>query len=274
MLTAWLGAISIGLTLGLLGSGGAIITVPLLVYLIGHPEKQAIAESLAIVGGVALAGAVRAQLRGKLSWPHVLLLGLPGMAGAYAGARLARHISGAVQLIALGVIMLGVAVLMFRGTVAENTGAAHRRINPVAPIIQGLGLGVLTGLLGVGGGFLIVPTLVLLAGLPMQTAVGTSLAIIALNCASGFVKAQAELARLPEGGAIDAHTTLVFMGLGVAGTLIGGSIGARINQARLRKVFAVFLLAMAGYILWRESPRLGQHPPPAASGPSQPSGDH
>lgn len=251
MLYAIVGAILVGACLGLLGSGGAILTVPLLVYLVGHAEKQAITESLAIVGIIASAGALRAWSAGRISWAHVLLFGVPGMGGAWCGARLAVYLSGAVQLTLLALVMFGVAALMVAGTDHARAAPRPRRIASAA---QGFGVGVVTGLLGVGGGFLIVPTLVVLGGLPMSLAVGTSLGVIALNCAAGYFKSLHELGAT--GGSIDPRTTMLFAAVGVVGTLLGAMVGARLNQHILRRIFAVFLVLMAAYILIREVPRL------------------
>jgi len=247
-----LGAMLIGLSLGLLGSGGAILTVPILVYLAGHGEKQAIVESLAIVGLIALSGAVRNGAHGRVDVRSVVVFGIPGMAGAFLGALVAKWIPGAVQLALLGVVMGLAAWFMFRGRADEG-------ITPVkapTPLIaaQGLGVGGLTGLLGVGGGFLIVPALALLARLPVKEAIGTSLAIIAMNCAAGFVKSWRVLD--DAGGAVDWVTVAIFSGVGIAGGFVGVSVGGKLDQKLLRRIFAVFLVLMALFILVKQAPRI------------------
>ena len=185
MTLALIGALAVGLSLGLLGSGGAILTVPVLVYLVGHGEKAAITESLAIVGAISLAGAGVAARRRRIDWHSVLVFGPAGMLGAFLGALASRWVSGGIQLLLLSVLMLAAAAIMFRKPpVAERP----RRPHPAALALNGLLVGVATGLVGVGGGFLIVPALVLLVGLPMPVAVGTSLSIIVLNSLTGFVK--------------------------------------------------------------------------------------
>jgi uncharacterized membrane protein YfcA len=187
MITAWIGAILIGLSLGLLGSGGSILTVPILVYLVKHPEKQSIAESLAIVGAIALFGAIRSAIKKQVVWRAVGWFGLPGIGGSLLGAYLARFIAGEVQIAMLGVIMLVAAARMAMTTAAKDAIAEQPRVAPPwLLVLVGFGLGLVTGLVGIGGGFLIVPALVLLAGVPMKLAVGTSLALIVLNCAVGF----------------------------------------------------------------------------------------
>ena len=170
---ALLGAVIVGLSLGLLGSGGSILTVPLLVYLVGQPEKVAIAGSLAVVGGIALAGAIPSALRGGVEWRSVGWFGVPGMLGTVLGAHLSRWIAGDVQLLLFAVVMLIAAWRMARpGSASEHAGAPRSR---TWIVIDGLGVGLLTGLVGVGGGFMIVPALVLLGGLPMHRAIATSL---------------------------------------------------------------------------------------------------
>jgi len=166
LLYALLGAALVGISLGLLGSGGSILTVPILVYLLGHEEKAAIAEALAIVGLISLAGAARAALRGMVDWRRVLLFGGPGMAGAVLGGLLARWVPGAAQVAMLGAIMLIAAYMMARRKDRERP--VERPTPALLIILQGLGVGMITGLVGVGGGFLIVPALALLGGASRQ----------------------------------------------------------------------------------------------------------
>jgi len=251
MLLAWLGAIAIGLSLGLLGSGGSIITVPVLVYLVGQPEKIAIAGSLGVVGSIALVGALQNAWRGNVHWHSVLWFGLPGMAGTYAGAWLSGYVSGAVQLAVFAVVMLAASVMMFRsGTYHPGEGAGRAAAKTVA---EGLAVGTLTGFVGVGGGFLILPALVLLGGLGMRAAVGTSLAIIALNAFTGFFKYLHLLSI--QHLALDWHVLGTFVLLGAAGSVVGSLFASRVPQSTLRRIFAVFLVLMAGLILYESGPR-------------------
>ncbi len=163
MYTAWLGALLVGLVLGLLGSGGSILTVPVLVYLVGEPSKLAIAESLGIVALISLVGAIPLALRGRVSWRTVGWFGGPGIVGAYVGASLSQLMSGAVQLAIFAVVMLGAAVLMFRRTPSELVDEPDRAFWKV--MVDGLGVGVLTGLVGVGGELLVVSAVVFIGGL-------------------------------------------------------------------------------------------------------------
>lgn len=245
---AWLGALAIGLSLGLLGSGGSILTVPVLIFLVGESEKVAIAESLAIVGGIAITGALPFALRRLVDWRSVAFFGVPGMVGAYLGAALSRYVSGAFQLAFFALIMLVAAGLMFRAPVLPRASAGGRQRARWKIGIEGLLVGVLTGFVGVGGGFLIVPALVLLGGLPMHFAVGTSLVIIALKSFTGFAKYLDVLASI--GLTVDWQLIGMFVTVGAVGTILGNWIGGRVPQQRLREVFAVFLVVMGAFVLY------------------------
>ncbi|WP_243030751.1 sulfite exporter TauE/SafE family protein [Thermus altitudinis] len=245
MILALIGALLIGLSLGLLGSGGSILTVPVLVYLLGEPPKQAIAESLLIVGGIALLGAIPYALRGLVDWRNVLFFGLPGMAGTYLGAWLSRFVSGEVQLLTFAMVMLLAAYSMARPTPLSSAKRASRKAWKV--VLDGLAVGALTGFVGVGGGFLIVPALVLLGGLPMHLAVGTSLLIIALKSFTGFYK---YLHLLPQYGlGVDYPVALLFIAVGTLGSFWGGRLAVRLPQESLRRGFALFLVVMGVFIL-------------------------
>lgn len=252
MLYALLGAVAIGLVLGLLGSGGSILTVPVLVYLAGQPDKVAIAESLAIVGAIASVGALSYARQRLVDWRAVLGFGVPGILGTYLGAVAAAHVPGPVQLALFGVVMLAAAAAMLKGRAGLEDGAhTPRSVAMVAAL--GVGVGVMTGLVGVGGGFLIVPALVLLVGLDMRLAVGTSLSIIVLNSATGFAKYLDTLHDV--GGTVDWRLVGTFAAIGIAGSLVGARLSQRVPQAQLKRGFAVFLVVMGTFILIREAPR-------------------
>jgi hypothetical protein len=248
---AWPGAVAIGISLGLLGSGGSILTVPVLVYLIGQDEKVAIAGSLFVVGTIALAGSLQ-YLRAKLvDWHNVLVFGLPGMAGTYIGATLAAYLTGIMQLTLFAGVMLLASWFMLRpinlGPPGEHEPRATWKIAS-----DGLGVGVLTGLVGVGGGFLIVPALVLLGGMAMHRAVATSLVIIALKSYSGFYKYTDVLEA--QNLELDWNTLMIVTGLGIAGSFAGGKLANRLPQDTLKKSFGIFLIVMGIYILIRSAP--------------------
>lgn len=265
MIFAIVGALVVGLSLGIFGSGGSILTVPVLIYLLHHDGKTAIAESLGIVGAIAFVSAIP-YARSKLTdWRTAFLFALPGMAGTYLGAWIAAFVAGYVQLFVFAGVMLFAAARMWKSPATmspEGPGSPRR-----APWIigaQGLAVGVLTGFVGVGGGFLIVPALVLLGGLSMRRAVATSLVIIALNSASGFWKYLHVLEDLNK--AVDWNTIGLFVLIGAVGSIAGKALNDRIDQASLRKGFAVFLVAMSGFILAKESWKL-MHPPNTPESP-------
>jgi len=245
MIIALLGALCIGLSLGLLGSGGSILTVPVLKYVLHHENKAAMAESLAIVGCIALLGSIPYAMQRRIDWRSVLWFGVPGLAGAYAGARLAEFVRGPVLLIVFALLMLVAAALMFKPLRLEQRDANERPRRTFRIIIDGLIVGAITGLVGAGGGFLIIPALVLLGGLPMHTAVGTSLVIIALKSASAF-------AGHPGATGVDWRIVAMFIVVGAAGSFVGNAVGGRINQRVLRQVFAALLVVMATWILFTE----------------------
>lgn len=231
---------AIGLLLGLVGGGGSILTVPILVYAVGLGVHEATATSLVIVGLTALSGALPHARAGRVELRTALLFGAAGILGAFAGAWANQRVSGPTILLLFGVLMLGVAARMAFGrkpAPKPEDAAPH----PAAAPISGLVVGVMTGFFGVGGGFLIVPALVLALGLSMRIAVGTSLAIIAINSVSGI------LAHLPTGG-FDCEVALVFVAGGFVGSQLGGRLAGRVNESVLTRGFAA-LVALVGLYL-------------------------
>ena len=249
-LLAWPGAIAIGVSLGLLGSGGSILTVPVLVYLLGQDEKVAIAGSLFVVGSIALAGSLQFLRAGFIDWRNVFIFGVPGMIGTYLGAMIAAFVPGIVQLSLFAVVMLLASYLMLRPVKLEDVHNEPRAVWKIA--IDGLIVGVLTGLVGVGGGFLIVPALVLLGGLSMHKAVATSLMIIALKSFSGFYKYLDVLEK--QGLDLDWQTLMLVTALGIVGSFAGAKMAHRVPQHKLKKGFGLFLIVMGIYILARSLP--------------------
>lgn len=244
------GAIAIGLSLGLLGSGGSILTVPVLVFLIGQDEKTAIAGSLFIVGSIALAGGLQFLRARFIQWRSVLIFGLPGMLGTYLGAFLAAYVSGVMQLALFALVMLVASYFMLRPLDLQHADATPRATWKIAS--DGLIVGIITGLVGVGGGFLIVPALVLLGGLGMHQAVATSLVIIALKSFSGFYKYLDVLEK--QSLELDWNTLLIVTALGIAGSFAGSRLARRLPQDKLKRWFGYFLIAMGIYILARSGP--------------------
>ncbi|MCA9256766.1 MAG: sulfite exporter TauE/SafE family protein, partial [Phycisphaerales bacterium] len=270
MIFALIGALTIGLSLGIFGSGGSILTVPVLIYLLHHQDKVAIAESLGIVGAIALISAIP-YARAKLTdWRTAILFGLPGMAGTYLGAWFAAFVAGYVQLFVFAGVMVFAAARMWKrsGAGATTTPATDPKQRAAMRIAaQGLCVGVLTGFVGVGGGFLIVPALVLLGGLSMRRAVATSLVIIALNSSSGFWKYLHVLDSLNT--TVDWRTIGLFIVIGGVGSFVGKAMNDRINQAALQRGFAIFLVVMAGFILTKESVKLLSRPADAVANVSR-----
>ena len=244
---AWPGAIVIGVSLGLFGSGGSVLTVPVLIYLLGQDEKTAIAGSLFIVGSIALAGSLRYLRANVVQWRSVLTFGVPGMLGTWTGAELSVYLTGTMQLALFAVVMLVASVLILRPPALDAGDRTERSLWKIA--IDGLVVGIITGIVGVGGGFLIVPALVLLGGLTMLQAIATSLVIIALKSFAGFIKYVDVLA--DEGLTLDWPVLFIVTALGIAGSQLGGFAAARLPQDRLRQGFGVFLMVMAVYILLR-----------------------
>ncbi|HJR67443.1 MAG TPA: sulfite exporter TauE/SafE family protein [Gemmatimonadaceae bacterium] len=236
-----------GLSLGLLGGGGSILTVPIFVYVLGYAAKPAIAMSLPVVGATSLVGAFGHWRAGNVNLRQAFSFGIVAMVGAYAGARLAVLVSGVVQLTLLAIVMLGAAMSMLRQTGARPTALGTVDAEPVSRwlvLVVGLAVGMLTGLVGIGGGFLLVPALVLLARLPMKQAVGTSLLVIAMNSASGFAGYV---------GQVDVpwRFMAMFTTVAIGGILAGTYLVRFVSQRALKRAFAVFLLVMSGVILYQ-----------------------
>lgn len=244
----------IGIALGFFGGGGSILTVPLFVYVFGQGPKQAIASSLVVVGLASLAGAWQHGRAGHVELRTALFFGSTGLVGAYLGARAAAHVDGALLLLLFAGMMILTALAMWRGRPAEARSAAPPASSPpgvpersrVRLAAQGFGVGMLTGLVGAGGGFLIVPALALWAGLPMATAVGTSLVIIVLNAFAGFLGHATNTE-------LDYSLVAAVSAAAIAGSFVGARLGQRIAPGRIRRVFASFVLVVAVFVLVRET---------------------
>ncbi|HEX8966419.1 MAG TPA: sulfite exporter TauE/SafE family protein [Chloroflexota bacterium] len=238
----------IGFSLGALGAGGSILTVPILVYAMGVPVQGATGTSLAIVGLNAATGALHYLRRGRSLLRTGVAFGLSGVLGAFAGVWLNHQLRGDLILVLFSLLMVTAAASMLRRRPAgvsmssfhERYGAGHwARL-----ILVGLGVGFLTGFFGVGGGFLIVPALVVLLGLPMQLAVGTSLIAISLNAAWGLI---GNLGL----GTLDWTLTLLFALGGVAGVLTGARLAGHLPERALRMAFGVVIVGVALYTFSR-----------------------
>ena len=252
MVLALIGALFIGLSLGFLGSGGSILTVPVLVYLLGQDPKVAIAGSLLIVGIISTFSAIPYARQQLIKWRTVLIFGVPGMAGAMMGAWGGYFVSGAMQMIIFSVLMLTSAYLMYKPAKLVNSDQERQERAIYKIAFDGLIVGAVTGLVGVGGGFLIIPALVILGGLSMRLAVGTSLVIIAIKSYVGFIEYLDVLEA--KNLTLDWEVVLMFSIIGVIGGWLGHKISHKVNQQLLKRIFAGFLVLMGAFILYKNLP--------------------
>lgn len=251
-ITGHLLALLIGLSLGLIGGGGSILAVPILVYVLGLNAKTAIAMSLAIVGMVSLIGVIPHWRRGNVNLKTALSFAPPAMVGALLGSRLAAlpFVTDTLQLICFAVMMLIASYFMIRKpqtSLSNQVDLArpqkHQSSYPwLAIILEGLGVGILTGFVGVGGGFMIIPALVLLGGIPMKEAIGTSLLIISFNSATGFLGYLNQVN-------INWNLTLTFTTVAILGVILGTYFSSKIQGTKLQKAFGYFLIVIAVFIL-------------------------
>lgn len=262
--------LAIGLALGALGGGGSILTVPALVYLLGQDAAVATTGSLVVVGTSALMGMAAHARAGRVRLLHGAVFGVLGTAGSYAGSRLSAHVPSPVLLSAFAGLLLVVAALMARRARAAAAGAATRVAGGTEVggstrhtesgawtargaanvILAATGVGLLTGFFGVGGGFAIVPALVLVLGFEMPTAVGTSLLVIAINSATAFAT------RLHSGVTLDWPVILGFTGVAVVGSLLGARLAHRLDPRPLNTAFTGLLVLVGIYIAVMNVPRL------------------
>ena len=244
-------SVLIGLSLGVLGGGGSILTVPILVYVAGFEAKEAIAASLFVVGVTSAVSVFSHARAGRVMWRTGLLFGAAGMAGAFVGGLLGGHIPGQILLIAFALMMVATSIAMIRGRKkkadAGTEAPKHTELPLFRVLLDGLVVGLVTGLVGAGGGFLVVPALALLGGLPMAIAVGTSLVVIAMKSFAG-------LAGYLTTVELDWGITLAVTAAAIVGTLIGSKLAGRIPEAALRKGFGWFVLVMGAFVLIQQAP--------------------
>lgn len=266
-LLAYFFATAIGISLGLIGAGGSILTVPVLVYMAHVEPVLATAYSLFVVGSTALVGGVQNAIKGRVDFKTALLFGLPSILAVYATRAFVMPwipneikvadgfavSKGVGLLVVFAILMVVTAISMIRGngangnaeldSVEAKAGSHHYGL----VLLEGVGVGMLTGLVGAGGGFLIIPALVLLAGLEMKLAVGTSLFIIAAKSLIGFT------GDIQAGSAINWSFLLVFTGFSIGGILIGMWLSKFIDGAKLKKGFGWFVLLMGIYMILKET---------------------
>ncbi|MDO9163520.1 MAG: sulfite exporter TauE/SafE family protein [Methylococcaceae bacterium] len=245
-------SIVIGLLLGLLGGGGSILTVPMLVYVLHVEPKMAIVTSFVVVGISSLMALIPHARRSSVCWKSGMFFGLAGMLGAFGGGRLASHFPADLLMALFGLISLSTGLLMLRGSKPQTTHALATEPLRVCPLrvpylrvlFDGFFVGALTGMVGIGGGFLIVPALTLLVGLPMQGAVGTSLLVIAMNALAGLTGYSLHVG-------LDLHLTVTVTCGAIVGSAIGGLLSGYVKPELLRPSFGALVVLVAGYVLYQ-----------------------
>ena len=241
-------SLAIGIVLGMLGGGGAILMLPMLVHAIGVEAKTAIAMSLFVVGATSVVGTTMHARARTVRWRTGGIFGITAMAGAFAGGRLAHFIPAAALLVLFGVVMVVTAIAMLRDQKVAAKDEHELRVGRILGI--GAAVGVLSGLVGAGGGFLIVPALVLFGGLSMRESIGTSLFVITLQSFAGFAGHVTHVS-------IDWTLMLAIGGAAAAGSIIGASASKLIAPKRLRHAFAWLVVAMGLFMLAKQlSPAL------------------
>lgn len=236
-------SLGIGVSLGLLGGGGSIVTVPVLVYAAGVAPLEAVGMSLVVVGLTSLVGAVIKWRSGGIHFRASLVFGVTGIVGALIGAQGTPHVPSDVLLTLFALIMIGVAVRMLAGRdIKEIPAAAQCQLWRC--VLSGFGVGGLTGFIGVGGGVLIVPALTYFGQVPIRKAVGTSLLIIALNASAGAVTHLIH-------GEIDWSLTVPVSLAALVGMAFGLIFSPRISQVKLTRAFAIFILGIALFIFFK-----------------------
>ncbi|GAT06894.1 sulfite exporter TauE/SafE family protein [Mycolicibacterium novocastrense] len=250
-MTVWttlgLGAV-IGVLLGLLGGGGSILTVPALVYGLNLGIAQAIPMSLIVVTIASATGALPKIRVGQVHWRLAGIFAAAGIPAAFVGAAIGGRLTQPIIMIGFAAVMLVAAarMLLDRGGTGTPCTVGDLGINwrrcASRSIPIGFLVGLLTGLFGVGGGFLIIPALVVLLGVEMPMAIGTSLLIIVANSAAGLVAHANAMT-------VDTTITVAFVGAAIAGSLIAGHLGTTVATARLQRWFAYLVIAVAAYVL-------------------------
>ena len=259
----YIAAVLIGLSLGLIGGGGSILTVPVLVYLFHIEPLLATTWSLFIVGVTSLTGGIRSYVKKRVDFKSVSEFGFPSIVSIFVTRQFLLPAipdpvfstvnftitKGAFLMLIFAILMLAAAVVMIKNESDKDQMTDlphhHNQHEVLYLILLGLGVGLITGLLGAGGGFLIIPALVLIVGLPMKIAIGTSLLIIAVNSLFGFLFSLKQFE-------MDWQIILPFTGIAVAGIFIGSLISDKLPGDKLKKGFGWFVLLMGAYIIFRE----------------------
>jgi uncharacterized membrane protein YfcA len=259
-IAGYIASLIIGISLGLIGGGGSILTVPVLVYLFGINPVLATAYSLFIVGATSLVGVIPKYRDNMVNIKTALIFGIPSILAVYATRMwvvpaIPENIAtiGSFNLTKPLLLMLLFAVLMTFASISmirdknkdDGEKAVEQKFNYPLIIVEGLVVGTLTGLVGAGGGFLIIPALVLLSKLPMKQAIGTSLLIIAMKSLLGFLGDVSHTV-------MDWKLLMTVTGLAILGLLLGNSFNKKVNAKTLKKAFGWFVLVMGIYIIVKE----------------------
>ncbi|MBT4774724.1 MAG: sulfite exporter TauE/SafE family protein [Crocinitomicaceae bacterium] len=256
-------AFFIGVVLGLIGGGGSILTVPVFVYLLGIKEEIATAYSLFVVGIVALVGGLRYLIKQQVDLKTAIIFAIPAVPAVYATRKFIvpaipeviyrngdfEFTKGMFIMLLFSIVMIAAAISMVRGrrdSPMKTVNVKTSKYNYLMIFFEGIFVGAITGLVGAGGGFLIVPALVLLAKIPMKIAVGTSLLIIAIKSLVGF------LGDLNQGYDIDWYFLVLFSSVAIVGVFIGAIFNSKVPARILKKGFGWFVLMMAIVILFLE----------------------
>lgn len=237
----------IGVSLGVLGGGGSILTVPILVYVAGMDPKEAIAASLFVVGVTSAAGVISHARGGRVRWRTGLFFGAAGLVGAFLGGLLGGYLPGTLLLVFFALMMVATSIAMLRGRRAVDESKKHSDLPVLRVLLDGLVVGLVTGLVGAGGGFLVVPALALLGGMPMAVAVGTSLLVIAMKSLGGLFGYLSAVS-------LDWPLVIAVTVAAIAGSVVGGRLAGRIPEAALRKGFGWFVLVMGTFVLVQQAP--------------------
>lgn len=252
ILSALIGLV-VGLSLGLVGAGGSILTVPALIYGLGVPVREAIPAALILVGSIAANGALHHHRDGTVRLDIAIRFGLAGVIGALVGARLSELVSPRALMILFALVMLAAAISLARRDSSRKNGGTGTT-TPPRPIgwgrLLGAGtaVGLMTGFFGVGGGFVIVPALALFVGLPTRQAVATSLVVIVINCMAGLA------GHLTLGLGLSKPLVLIillFAAGGATGSFLGARLAGRWPEATLSRIFATIVAGVAIYLLIR-----------------------
>lgn len=239
----------VGLSLSLLGGGGSVLIVPLLVYVGKVPVSETFAMSLLIVGCSSALGSVKYFRQGLVNKRLVALFIVPGVAASFFGARLAKFVPSGRLLFMFGVLMTLIAVILYVKSAQQAQAQQKIVCRPpvLLSVVIGAVIGFLTGLLGVGGGFLIVPAITLLMRCSLYTAIGTSLVIITVNSMTGFIGYLSQLR-------LSVPLIALFLSTTITGALIGAKVSSRLSAVLLQRAFAVLIFIIGSFIAWQHFP--------------------